>query len=58
MNISKHHFYELLRLSYEQGYLNSKADKEFTPSDNSEDWLSEVVADGEIAGIVIDEWQD
>jgi len=26
--ISTHHFHELLRLSYEQGYLNSKADKE------------------------------
>ena len=57
MNRSKHHFHELLRLSYEQGYLNGFNDKEYTPSCDSEDWLSEVVADGEIAGEVIDEYQ-
>ena len=54
MNITKAHFHELLRLSYEQGYLNGFADKEYTPLCESEDWLSEVIADGEIAGIVID----
>ena len=58
MNISTHHFHKLLRISYEQGYLNGFADKEYTPSPESEDWLSEVVADGEIAGTVIDEWQE
>lgn len=58
MNISTQHFHELLQISYEQGYHNGFSDGQDDCVDlNSEDWLSEVVADGEIAGTVIDEWQ-
>jgi len=58
MNISKSHLHELLRVSYEQGYLNGFADKEYTPRCESEDWLSEIVGDGEIAGERINEFED
>ena len=55
MNISKQHFHELLRISYEQGFNNGYCDagEGLENISCAADWLSEVVADGEIAGTVI-----
>lgn len=60
MNISTHHFHNLLKIAYEQGFDNGFCDSEegLENISCSDDWLSEVVADGEIAGEVIDEWQE
>jgi len=55
MSIDK--FKELLKAAYEQGHFNGHADAlDGLPDDAcAEDWLSEVLADGEIAGIEIPE---